>query len=97
MRGAIPSLEDILHFASGILARPPQRVPAGRQSFPIFHRVPVSFPTEIIDPRSEEISPITINDARTYFDLLLAAAPQAIAAYEAFIKKYEAVDAEARA
>jgi hypothetical protein len=31
---------------------------------------------------------IKINDARTYFDLLIAAAPQAMTAYDDFIRKY---------
>ena len=48
-----------------------------------------SFPLQIIDPRSAEIRTITIPDARTYFDLLLSAAQQAIDAYEGFIAKYE--------
>lgn len=52
-----------------------------------------TFPIQIIDPRSAVITTITINDARTYFDLLIAAAPQAIAAYEDFIRKYTALDA----
>jgi len=45
-------------------------------------------PPSIIDPRSAEIREIAIPDARTCFDLLLSAGPDAIAAYESFIAKY---------
>ena len=54
---------------------------------------PMTFPAQMVDPRATEITTIEVKDARTYFDLLLSAADQAIAAYEAFIAKYEALDA----
>jgi hypothetical protein len=51
------------------------------------------FPLQIIDPRAEEITAVTVPDARAYFDLLFASGPQAIDAYERFITKYTDLDA----
>jgi hypothetical protein len=45
----------------------------------VFRPNRASFPLDIIDPRSAVIRTITMLDARTYFDLLLSAAQQAIA------------------
>ena len=59
----------------------------------MFRSERATFPVQIIDPRAAVIATITINDARTYFDLLISCAPQAIAAYEAFITKYTELDA----
>jgi len=41
----------------------------------MFRTVRATFPVQIIDPRNPVITTITINDARTYFDLLISAAP----------------------
>ena len=48
------------------------------------------FPIKIFDPRPgvTELRTLTVEDAREYFDILLASAQPAIEAYEDFIDKY---------
>jgi hypothetical protein len=53
----------------------------------------LAFPLLIVDPRVEQVTVVTIPDARSYFDLLLASGQQAIDAYDRFITKYTELDA----
>jgi hypothetical protein len=61
-----------------------------------FMKSKIQFPLTLSDPRpgAKDGATITFQDARSYFDTLLACARPAIAAYEEFIVKYQEQDAK---